>query len=153
MRPLAPLHPQAWLFSSPTDTANTLGVAPSAPSTVTDADNWDISFLSTSPLPASTTSFVVPRWGGARVQGANLVLPINLSQGSCLAGAACTSGKFLVTKVTAHPWHTTGYGGDYTAGLTGTQPAGPLPTFTYLGEHDCVSGVPLRQTFWWWAAV
>lgn len=114
--------------------------------TIADADNWDITLQAVTPAPnPATTSFIVPRWGGsglvAYVQGsgssAKLVLPVDLSQAVCRTESShpvpCGAGKYLVTSVTALPWHDSSlYDVEDTA--KGSKPAGAYTQYTFIGE-------------------
>ena len=116
--------------------------------TIATADNWDMTLQAVSPPPnPATTSFVVPRWGGsglvAYVQGTKLVLPVDLSQAVCRTADStpvpCGAGKYLVTSVTALPWHDSIlYDVEDTA--KGTKPSGAYTQYTFIGEWPVCSG-------------
>lgn len=81
--------------------------------------------------PVGLPAFTVNR-GDAQFDSSysirKLLLPVDLADAEC-NGAACGRGKFLVTGVTAHPWHDAAdLDGD------GTQTAPPLVGFTFMGE-------------------
>lgn len=114
-----------------------------------------------SPLP-TTSTFTIMRWGGgwggtnrvAQFDNSDgtrkLLLPVDLSQATC-NGDRCLRGKFLVTAVTAHPWHadsaypTEGQEGYPENGWPeagpGTRVAPALVGFTFMGEAGRGGGV------------
>lgn len=111
--------------------------------TLATSDDWDMTLQALTPAP-TTTSFIVPRWGGsaglvANVQGsgagAKLVLPVDLSQAVCRTENSnpvpCGDGKYLVKSVTAMPWHDSS---EYTPPATGAKASSAHTLFTFIGE-------------------
>ena len=118
-------------------------------------------FEAVSPLP-TTSTFTIMRWGGgwggtnrvAQFDNSDgtrkLLLPVDLSQATC-NGDRCLRGKFLVTAVTAHPWHADsayptevqeGYPENgYPEAGPGTRVAPALVGFTFMGEAGLGGGV------------
>lgn len=116
--------------------------------------NFDMRFEAVSPLP-TTNTFTIMRWSGgwggtnrvAQFDNSDgtrkLLLPVDLSQANC-NGDRCLRGKFLVTAVTAHPWHAnSAYPAEGEEGYpeNGWPEAGPgtratpsLVGFTFMGE-------------------
>ncbi len=113
----------------------------------------DPELLTVSNTDPATNTFTVMRWGeSGRVArfdssyGVNkLLLPVDLSQAQC-NGQACGRGKYLVTAVTAHPWHASdAYPADgqpgapengWPAAGPGTIATEPMVGFTFMGEKE-----------------
>lgn len=92
----------------------------------------DIEYQSGKRDPVLLPAFTINR-GDAQFDDSDgirkLLLNVDLADVEC-NGSPCGRGKFLVTRVTAHPWHAAAdLEGD------GTQTAPPLVAFTFMGEE------------------